>query len=406
MKRLLALVILLLAVGFARLAPLPAHAADNGVITGHVEEATANATLASGLSVKLEGITSSGASTDQFQSQTQPVGADGSFRFEGLPITTDYSYLVSLEYQGVAYLAEIPNPPAESTMPPQVLTLTDAGPTLDVSLKVYESTTDASVLRATTEHLVIMGSNGSGAGAGVVVLDMINLNNSSDRTWMGQDAANGNPGSALHVALPTGGVFGQAEMGFDPGKPPVTSGDGFDMTQAIPPGDTSLGFTFTLPFQGSEDAVTLERPFSFPTDKITVLMPDVGATIDSPQFTDWQSTTQGGQPYLSATMTGAAKGSTITVNLSNLPKASSDVAPTGNSGGSSNTTLYIIVGVGILAALALVGLYLRLRGQLAPGGYPAGAIPAEGPADEREPVTVGETAASPGGEPEGGGEGG
>lgn len=402
MKRLLALLILLLAIGLGRLVPA-AHAADNGVITGHVLEGTAGATLGSGLTVKLEGITSSGVSTNQFPTRTQPVADDGSFRFDGLPITTDYSYLASLEYQGVAYLAEIPNPPADATMPAQVLTLKDANPTLDVSLKVYESTPDDPGLRASLEHLVVMGSSGTGAGAGLVVLDVINLNNPSDRTWLGRAATDTAPASALHVALPTGAVFGQAEMGFDPGSPPVTSGDGFDTMQAMPPGETSLGFTFTLPFQGTEDAATLERAFSFPTDKVTILIPDVGARIDSPQFTDWQPTTQSGQPYLSASMTGAPKSSTITLNFSNLPKADTSVAPTG-SGGGSNRTLYIIVGVGILAALALVGLYLRLRGQLAAGGYPVGVVPPAAPPAEPEPAMVGETAGAPAGEPEGGGE--
>ncbi len=405
MKRLLALFILLLAIGLGRLVPA-AHAADNGVITGHVVEGTAGATLGSGLTVKLEGITASGASTDQFQTRTTPVADDGSFRFDGLPITTDYSYLASLEYQSVPYLAEIPNQPSDAAMPAQVLTLTDAAPTLDVSLKVYESTSAEPGLRATLEHLVVMGPSGTGTGAGLVVLDVINLNNPSDRTWVGQAASGTTPASALHVALPTGATFGQAEMGFDPGNPPVSSGDGFDTTQSMPPGDTSLGFTFTVLFQGTEDSATLERAFSFPTDKVTVLIPDVGVKIDSPQFTDWQSTTQSGQPYLSASMTGAQKGSTITLNFSNLPKANANVAPSG-SGGSSNRTLYIIVGVGILAALALVGLYLRLRGQLAAGGYPAGGAPAGGldggPDGEPEPAVVGGTGA-PAGEPEGGGE--
>ncbi len=401
MKRILALLILLLAIGLGRLIPA-AHAADNGVITGHVVEGTAGASLGSGLSVKLEGITASGASTDQFQTRTTAVADDGSFRFDGLPITTDYSYLASLEYQGVPYLAEIPNQPSDATMPAQVLTLTDAAPTLDVSLKVYESTPDDPGLRATMEHMVVMGPSGTGTGAGLVVLDVINLNNASDRTWVGRAATDTTPASAVHVALPTGATFGQAEMGFDPGNPPTSAGDGFDTTQSIPPGDTSLGFTFTLPFQGTDESATLERAFSFPTDKITVLIPDVGAKIDSPQFTDWQSTTQSGQPYLSASMTGAAKGSTITLSFSNLPKANANVAPSG-SGGSSNTTLYIIVGVGILAALALVGLYLRLRGQLAAGGYPAGAAPVGAPDSAPEPAVVGGSGASAG-EPEGGGE--
>lgn len=373
MKRVLPVLILLLAFGFGRLIPT-VEAADNGVISGRVINGTAGAPVPQGLSVKLAAVTPSGAATDKFQTRTQPVADDGTFRFEGLPVTNEFAYVATVEYQGVPYVGEAVL--AGDTEPSQVLQLTDAQPSLDVSMKVYEVTAEDPGLKVMLEHMII-----EPAPPVLWVLDVVNLNNPSDRAYTGKPGPAGGPPVPLHFSLPANAASLNPMTGLDPSRLAL-SGDGFDSQSPVLPGLTSVAFMYAVPYDG--DTLSFQRMVTLPTDRMTVLFQDVGAKVQSPQFTNWEQTTQNDQPYLRSSFSGAAPGSIVAIDFSDLPKA----AAVGGGGGGSDRTPLIVGGVGVLAALALLGLYLRLRGQLAAVGAtpPAPDGPGEdGPGKESDP---------------------
>lgn len=349
MKRFLLLLILLLAFGFGRLLPA-VEAADNGVINGRVTNGTAGAPVPPGLTVKLAAVTPSGAPTDKFQTRTQPVADDGTFRFEGLPITNEFAYVATLEYQGVPYVGEATLP--GDTEPSQLLQLTDKNPSLDVSMTVYEVTADDPGLRVTLEHMII-----EPAPPVLWVLDVVNLTNPGDRAYTGKPGPAGGPPAPLHFSLPANAASLNPMTGLDPSRLTL-SGDGFDSQSPVLPGLTSVAFMYAVPYDG--DTLSFQRLVTLPTDRMTVLFQDVGAKAQSPQFTTWEQTAQNDQPYLRSSFAGAGPGSTVTIDFTGLPQA----AAVGGGGGGSDRTPWIVGGVGLLAALALIGLYLRLRGQL------------------------------------------
>ncbi len=377
MRRLLPLLLLLfLAVGIARTAPV-ARAADNGVITGHIANGTADGPIPTGLTVTLAGITSTGQAATAFQSRTATVAGDGSFRFDGLPITTDYGYVATVAYQGVTYVAEMTGSDGQPT---QLLNLTDSAPTVDSSVKVYETTADDPGVKVTLEHMLFEVDQ-SGGGQ-LIVLDVVNLNNPSDRAYTGKPGADGSPAAALKFSLPANASGLQPYTGLDPSRLTSTA-DGFQSTDPVTPGVNTIAFMYLLPYDES-GTVNFQRAVSVPTDRITVLVQQVqnaNVTVDSTQFTGWTQTSQNGENFNMGSYGPADVGTTLSLNINGLPPPSAtQAAATKDSGGSSRMPL-IVGGVGILAALALLGLYLRLRGQLA-----APQPLTEGPGTTPEPV--------------------
>jgi hypothetical protein len=130
-------VVLLLVIIAAAIAAAPAaFASGDGTIEGKVVNMTA------GAEASLEGmeitLTTFFGQTER-NKLTAKTDEQGNFTFTGLDTGSNYSYEAATKFQEVDYLA------------PRV-SFSGADQTRQLSLEVYESTTDESVVRASAKH--------------------------------------------------------------------------------------------------------------------------------------------------------------------------------------------------------------------------------------------------------------
>ena len=225
MRRLIALAA---ALSLAAVAP-PARAAPRGVIEGRVLNRTSGEP-ARGARVTLVSGSPDGAAR---MGETTVTGPDGRFRFTGLATGEERIYALDVVYRGGAYAGEALRLPAD----------TDETPVIDVTVRVFDTTTDPGVILIRRDNLfVVTAENGVGVIESVVVL------NTSERAYIGRRGNQGAP-VTLGLAIPTGArAQGVAIIDSTLNVPALVPTDfGAGVTVAIPPGETRLTYSYKVP---------------------------------------------------------------------------------------------------------------------------------------------------------------
>jgi len=321
LRRMLAL----LFVAFLLAIPLSASADSTGTISGTVTNGTPGGGSVAGLSVTLyeyQGM-------NVVKQYTGTTDDSGKYVFKDVPVLDGEAYVAHVNYANVDY-------PGTLLLMPQDAGKVDA-------IKVYEPSTDASIISLDSRSIVV---NGADAGSRLVSLfEILAISNKSDHAYIGKD------GVVLRLGLPDGAAQITPQPGFDFGDAKIENGT-LVTTGAIAPGDQTALIAYSLPYTGTSKNVTIGT--AMPTQNERFLVKDGTYDISSQVFNDAGLVDVSGDKYHVLSVDKPIVGDTLSVDILGLPKA-------GGSGESSNGPLYAAIGAGVLIVVAGVLVFFVLR---------------------------------------------
>lgn len=275
--------------------PAAETAPATGVVTGQVMMMTPGESLPDGVEVFLRGVAVTDANTvDEFLVQSQPVGPDGAFRFEGLPLDVQRAaYVVEFIYQGVTFQNGAIIDPQQTVM--------------ELPLEVHASTTDESVVSVDAMHVVFNQHPDA-----LLVTQLYVFSNSSDRIYVTQDPVMGGSRGSVAISLPPEAYGVQFEEGEIGGRF-VPSGDRYYDLSQLPPGSRSHAIivNYFLPYDGEAE---VDIPILYRTEQVTVLAQE-GQRARSDQVSEAGSEVIAETPYTKYTGQGLAAGDTLSLEV-------------------------------------------------------------------------------------------
>jgi hypothetical protein len=320
-RRLLAL----LFVAFLFAIPLSASADTTATISGTVTNGTTGGGSVAGLTVTLyeyQGM-------NVVKQYTGTTDDSGKYVFKDLPVVEGEGYIAHVEYSNIDF-------PGTLLLMPQ-----DAGKVDDI--KVYEPSTDPSIISLDSRSIVVNGADPSSRL--VSLFEILAVSNKSDHAYIGKD------GVVLRLGLPDGAAQITPQPGFEFGNPRIENGT-LITTGAIVPGDQTALIAYSLPYTGTSKTVTIAT--SMPTSNERFLVKDGSYDISSQVFNDAGLVDVGGDKYHVLSVDKPIVGDSLSVDILGLPKA-------GGGSESSNGPLYAAIGAGALIIIAGVLVFLVLH---------------------------------------------
>ena len=245
--RCLAIVVLVL--GVALFGDDRGFAQETLTLRGSVVNGTVGAPLPDDIQVLMLVTGADGTTVTTAQTMT---GANGRFEFADLPSLPEGRYALGANHSGTLY-----------TLGLNLSELSE-----EVELAVYETTTDASVVRV-THHLAVL-ADVDATEREITFIDFVTLVNDSDRTLQ-PDLSVPAQMSFLRFSLPplaeTIGM--QSDL---PGGDIVSVGTGFAVTSQVPPGLHNMEFSYKLPYHA--DSITYRQAFHQGADIFQILVPE------------------------------------------------------------------------------------------------------------------------------------
>ena len=283
--------------------------------------------------------------------QTTTVNSDGSFVFEDVEMPVGRAFIIVTDYANTSYTSDIGRVEAGIS-------------TLNLPVQIYDTTSDASILKADRLHLFFDFLDPKT----LRVVQLYVISNPTDKTLV--PAGEGEP--TARFVLPEGATNLEFQDGAL-GERYIQTADGFGDSVAIPPGAGSYEvlYAYNMPYNRKLELV---QPVTLPVDAVVVLVPEDGIKIKGGGLQDGGTRDVQGAQYRVYNGESLANGDTLQMTISGRPSSGQ---PTLSS--SSNTNLLIGLGVfGVALVLTGVWLYSRRR-----------ATGAEEESDE-EPAFVGE----------------
>lgn len=248
---------------------------SEGVIAveGTVTNRTANAPLPDNLPIELyvfEQFNPAGIYTETI--------SGGRYRFSEVSVKPGQALITTLFYDGLRYTSGIGQ-----------FVGTESRLTLPV--EVFETTTDAGVVRVESWH-VFFNLDVPGQ---VRVGELLVFSNSSDRSYIGS----GEGTTTLEIPLPTGATNLQFQEGAL-GERYRATADGFAYTAAMLPGEGTLSilFSFDMPLASS---LTFAQEMRYPVSTLNVLVPQDSLKLVGDQLVGPQSQSVEGVAYFNYT---------------------------------------------------------------------------------------------------------
>ncbi len=337
------------------------HAQQTTAVSGRIVNGTEGSSPPSDVQVSLHTFSPGLQGVETLETVTD---ASGVFHFNDVPVSTGGGYALAAAYQGKTYSLLI-------------------GPddlSQEVSLTVYESTRDVSVIEVDSHAMVIAAIDPSERV--VEAVEIVALANISDRTLV-PDLTNVGPGrfSFLRFSLPEDATDFDIQSDLLGGEI-IPVGTGFAVTSPVAPGAHNLTFSYRFPYQGSEfsyrqnllqgaQVFRLLVPASLGPVQAEGLPAAQAVTVEGLDYSVWQ-----------ASEVPPARG--LTISLTNLPQPGWTQRAWQTV---SNTGLWAIaIPTGLGAVLAAVLLYGGLKpaaGTAGESGRESGAA-VPGPASQRE----------------------
>ncbi len=228
------LLTLLALVIWSGVAPGPARAQESVSLQGRLINGTEGAEVPANTTVLMHSLQTDGKLVATSEATTD---AGGNFRFDDVPAGDILSHGVIVDYQGMRYSA--------------LLTPEDLA--LPVELTVYEATRDVSVVQVVRQALVIADINEKERELAAV--GFLNLVNASDRTLVPNIDNITDPAdiSFLRFSLPAQAENLDVQSDLTGGRV-IPMGTGFALTAPIVPGEHSINYSFSFPYQGDSVA--------------------------------------------------------------------------------------------------------------------------------------------------------
>lgn len=309
--------------------PLAEAPSGTGMVTGKVSSAS-GVELPGDLEITLHGF-------DNMQmaiTQTTTIQPDGSFAFSGVPMPAGRVFMATVNYQNASYGSDIG-------------TVQEGVTTLELPITVYETTTDASVLKADRLHLFFEFLDAKT----VQIIELYIISNISDKTLV---AESGQP--TVSFKLPPGATNLEFQDG-KLGERYVQTPDGFGDTVSIGPGSGSYEvlFAYEMPY---DRKLELEQVMSMPVDAVVILVPEGEIKIKSDDLQDSGSRDVQGTPYHTYSGSRLAAGDTLQLTLTGRPSS-------GSPGLAASSKTNLLVGLSVFGvALIVAGAWLYHRTRL------------------------------------------
>ncbi len=258
------------AVAYARVQSLEARPVDAtaaelpGVIRGRVEQGTAGSALPPDLAVQLQfGDSAAGISRAE-----TVAAADGSFSFADIPLTDEFTYVISAAYAGRLFNLRLP-----------------AGFSQDdvAIITVYDAAHDPFVVSVSRIDLIVEALNLDGMGRGVYVSQIIRYRNDSDRLYTSGRGFDDGREAVLLLQFPDGARLLSNDAA---GRYIVIEGieslpDSVIDTLPLPPGDFhEVALQYFFP---DEDGLRFEQDFNNVVDAEVSIALGPGLEVES----DW-----------------------------------------------------------------------------------------------------------------------
>lgn len=280
--------------------------------------------------------------------QTHP-DASGRYGVE-LPLRPNNRVFVSVSYEGVTYFTDPIDVPAD-------------GPVTLQPITVFPTTDDQSVIRVESSTMVVAQIDPQQQQ--MTVLEMMTVVNDSTNVYIGDkrgEPGTGVPGvlnRTLTIDLPEGAGSFQIQRGLGSDELMPSAGK-FYFTEPIFPGRRQIVYSYEIGYPFAVHLFT--RPLSYQTSLIRVLMPEIGARIDSPDLEPAGLTELQGRRYQMLFGRDLSPGTIVRVQVSGLP-----VQP---AGVRLDFAAMRILTVGlVLLALSAIGFYaIRAKSLSSSGG--------------------------------------
>jgi len=266
--------------------------------------------------------------------ETTTTDANGKFTFEDVELTEGRIFLVEASYKGVVFSSD--------------LAVNDAGSSEVIipDIKVYDSTTDSSVLVVEQLHL----SFDMAVEGGVQVFELFTISNPSDKAYVFTTDGTSLP----FMPLPEGAMDVGLELSQDSAPLMPTEGDEI----AMPPSEDfySIIAFFSMPYDKS---LELKQALELPVSSALVIVPE-GIKVKSDQLTD-EGTQQTDQGVNVQMYSGDAMSAGTTLDVSLSGKANTSGKATVDS---RQTLLFGAGAFGVVLILAGVWMFLRDRNKV------------------------------------------
>lgn len=319
---------------------------ESVTVQGIVVNGTEDSEIAPGLPVSLHAFGEEVGSVTTVETTTDESGG---FKFDDVILTSDIGYALTTDYSGMRY---------SMLLGPEDLATT-------IDFLVYESTQDVAVI--SVEHHALVITNVNETEQQIEAVEFISLSNTSDRTLV-PDLSSVGQGqfSFMRFSLPPRAANFDIQSDLVGGEV-IPVGTGFGLTSPVTPGEHSLSFSFTFPYQGNgfsyqqnmlqgADIYQILVPERLGQLTVGTLEPKPAIDVEGSLYRVWE-----GKVF--------APGQGLAVELTNLPQPS-PLARLGRS--VSGTSFWIIaipilLGAALLAALLYGGFWIR---RPAPAGGP------------------------------------
>jgi mono/diheme cytochrome c family protein len=250
------------------------------------------------------------------------VETDGSFSFTNVEMPVGRVFIVSTEFEGVAYGSDI------------AMVENDTG-SINLPIPIYGSTTDPSTLSADRTHIFFEYLDPDT----LRVVEIYIISNPTDRTVVA--AAEGEP--TIEFQLPEDAANLQFEDGVLGGRYILTA-DGFGDTAPIRPGSGQhqITFGYELPYDGKTE---ISQALNLPTNAIVILIPKDGLKIKGEQLQYTGARDVQGITYEMFTGDRIEAGEELAITVSGRP-------------GGSSISLESVSSTNLVIGLATLGIVL------------------------------------------------
>ncbi len=302
-----------------------------GVVTGTVTNGSAGDSPLAGVEVTLTGLRLTDMNTvEEFFTTTTTSGEDGSFRFEGLQADLPNSaYVVDVMYNDVQFSnGVLVNPIA---------------PEMDLSLSVYDSVSDPSLITVDSMHVLIQPTE-----AGPMVVQLYVFSNAGNGIYVSPVSLPEGIQGTVAVAVPEaatalefdGGVLGDRF---------IRQGESIYDTRQVYPGQQThtVMLRYLLPAGNRQE---VEIPILYNTAQVTVMAQE-GQTVRSSMLTAGEAQAMDTIVFNTYTAEGLGPGDTLSFTLR-----------TGGGIGSVNPLAVALVTAGLLLIGVMVYLLMARRG--------------------------------------------
>ncbi len=269
------------------------------IAEGMIEGAITNKTPAGGTVENQEIILHVSKGGSEIETLVARTNSSGGFEFRDLFTDEDYSYYISLDYQGGEYLSETVSFEKEQRH-------------IILDLIVYDSTSSDEKIKVEIDHLVILEAE----EGFLLISEALVFNNTGDKTYIGEEDDLSGVKQSLRISLPTGFYDLEYVRGLMDCCASQTK-DGIIDIMDLKPGPKTVTIRYKLNYSSKNYLFT--KLFDYTTTNFYILAPTVFQTASDSLILEGPVEIEGTLYTALGLEEEMSANSKITVEISGLP---------------------------------------------------------------------------------------